>query len=50
MLRARGRWGTDIDAIYARVTLEEQLAASARVGDASGTDFERIFDWVQPGR
>ena len=51
LLRARGRWATDLDEIYARVTVDELAAASAKVGDARAPDLERLFPgWVQPGR
>lgn len=51
LLRGRGRWGSDIDEIYSRTILDEQLRASAAVGDASGVELERAFPgWAQPGR
>ena len=51
LLRSRGRWGSDIDEIYSRTTAEELGTASARMGDSSRADLERLFPgWIQPGR
>jgi hypothetical protein len=49
ILKRRGRWGSDIHAIYSRASLPEQLRASAGAGDAQARDMERAFPgWAQP--
>lgn len=49
ILKRRGRWGSDIFFVYARVTHMESLIASAALGGPSLT-VERPGGWVQPGR
>ena len=49
LLRAKGRWGSDIGAIYARLTRKSLLAASALMQRSKGRDLEEIFpEFVQP--
>ena len=48
LLVARGRWGTDIAEIYARVSAELLSLTSARMGDADGTPLEELVPhWTQ---
>lgn len=48
-LQAKGRWGSDIGKIYARVTRRSQLAVSGLMHRARGRDLEEIFpDYSQP--
>ena len=46
VLQRRGVWDSDLDFIYSRTTVQRQLDASARVGNARGTTVERAL----PGR
>ena len=49
LLRAKGRWASDIGAIYARLTRRALLAASRLMQKATARDLEEIFpDFVQP--
>lgn len=49
LLRAKGRWASDIGAIYARLTRRSLLAASDLMQKSKGRDLEDIFpDFVQP--
>lgn len=49
LLRAKGRWASDIGAIYARMTRRSLLAASRLMQKAKGRDLEEILpDFVQP--
>lgn len=49
LLQAKGRWGSDIGRIYARMTRRSQLAASRLMQKARGRDFEEIYaSFVQP--
>ena len=51
VLKRRGRWSSDIGEIYARTTIEEGAAYSAAIGDAAGTDLERLGSgagWAEP--
>ena len=51
LLRGRGRWGSDMDELYSRVSLVEQLSASAAVADTEAFDIERAFPgYAQRGR
>lgn len=43
LLRAKGRWGSDIGRIYARATRRSMLEASERMHHARGKDLEEIF-------
>ena len=42
LVKQRGRWASDVACIYQRPLLADQLAASATVGDARGSDLEQI--------
>lgn len=48
----RGRWADDdLNVIYQRITVDEQLHASAAMMSASRVDIERVFSgWAQPAR
>ena len=49
LLRAKGRWASDIGAIYARLTRRAQLASSRLMQKARGRDLEEIFpEFTQP--
>ena len=49
LLRAKGRWSSDIGAIYARLTQRSLLAASRLMQKARGRDLEEIIpSFVQP--
>ena len=49
MVRQRGRWWTDIHALYQRALASEHLAGSAAVGDARGAELEALCKgWAQP--
>ena len=49
LLQAKGRWGSDIGAIYARMTRRSQIAAVDLMYDAKGRDLEEILpDFAQP--
>ena len=49
LLRAKGRWGSDIGVIYARLTRKSLLAASGLMQKSKGRDLEELFpDFVQP--
>ena len=49
LLRAKGRWASDIGAIYSRLTPRALLAASRLMQRARGRDLEEILpDFVQP--
>ena len=49
LLQARGRWSSDIAAIYARMTRRAHLAASDLMFEAHGRDLEEIMPtFVQP--
>ena len=51
MIKARGRWYSDIFEIYERGSLQEHALASAAITEAGGIDLEQILTgWVQPGR
>lgn len=43
LLRAKGRWASDIGRIYARMTRRAQLAASRAMQQRGGRDLEEIF-------
>ena len=48
LLQAKGRWGSDIGRIYARMTRRSQLAASRLMQSARGRDLEEIMpEFVQ---
>jgi hypothetical protein len=50
LLRAKGRWASDIGAIYARLTRRALLAASRLMQRARARDMEEILpNFVQPG-
>jgi len=49
LLRAKGRWASDIGAIYARLTRRAQLASSKLMQKAKGRDLEEIYpEFTQP--
>ena len=49
VLKARGRWGTDVAFIYARANARSMLDASAAVGEADARAIEEMTaGWVQP--
>jgi hypothetical protein len=49
LLRAKGRWASDIGAIYARLTRRALLAASRLMQRAKARDLEELLpDFVQP--
>jgi hypothetical protein len=49
LLKARGRWGSDIGKIYSRLTRRALLASSRLMQSAKARDLEEIFpDFVQP--
>lgn len=49
LLQAKGRWGSDIGRIYARMTRRSQMAASRLMQKAKGRDLEEIIPgFVQP--
>ena len=49
LLKAKGRWGSDIGAIYARMTRRAQLSASALMQTAHGRDLEELLPtFTQP--
>ena len=49
VLRAKGRWASDIGAIYARLTTRSLLAASKLMQKARGRDIEEVIpEFVQP--
>eukprot|EP00965_Chrysotila_dentata_P082720 2729401-Pleurochrysis_carterae.AAC.2 len=48
-INQRGRWATDIAQVYQRAIVDQQLRASADIGDARGDDLERMCaGWSQP--
>jgi len=49
VITQRGRWHSDIGAIYQRALAEAHLRGSAAVGDTVGADLESLCrGWVQP--
>lgn len=49
LLQAKGRWGSDVGRIYARMTRKSQLAASDLMQEGRGRDLEEILgDFAQP--
>ena len=49
IINERGRWDSDIAAIYQRALAEAHLRGSAAVGQADGADLESLCKgWVQP--
>ena len=49
MIRQRGRWWSDIHALYQRALAAEHLQGSAAVGDARGAELEALCKgWAQP--
>ena len=51
LLHNRGRWWSDIEEIYARITAGKQLAASAALGQDVGATLEGLgLGYVQPSR
>ena len=49
VLKARGRWGSDVAFIYARANARDMLDASAGVGEADAREIEAMAaGWVQP--
>ena len=51
LIKARGRWWTDIHEIYARWSVSEHVLASRAIGGAGGVDLEDFVEgFAQPGR
>ena len=49
MIRQRGRWWSDIHALYQRSLATEHLQGSAAIGDARGAELEALCKgWSQP--
>ena len=49
LIRQRGRWWSDISALYQRALAAEHLQGSAAVGDARGAELEALCKgWAQP--
>ena len=49
VIKQRGRWASDIQAIYERALASEHLSGSAAVGGACGEDLESLCPgWAQP--
>ena len=49
LIKQRGRWCSDIQAIYERALASEHLSGSAAVGDTGGADLESLCPgWTQP--
>lgn len=49
VLKARGRWGSDVAFVYARANARDMLDASVRVADADAREIEAVTTgWVQP--
>ena len=49
IITERGRWDSDIGAIYQRALAEAHLRGSAAVGEADGADLEALCKgWAQP--
>ena len=49
LLRAKGRWGSDLGAIYSRLTRRALFGASRLMQKARGRDLEELLpDFVQP--
>ncbi|KAL3894566.1 MAG: hypothetical protein SGPRY_013776, partial [Prymnesium sp.] len=49
LLQAKGRWASDVGKIYARMTRNEQIAASKLMQSARGRDLEELLPgFVQP--
>jgi hypothetical protein len=50
-LRNRGRWDGDLEFLYARDTVAQQLRAADAIARSSSMSLEEVIgDWVQPGR
>ena len=49
LLKAKGRWASDIGKIYARMTRRSQLAASRLMHEARGRDLEEIHPGFTQG-
>ena len=49
LLKAKGRWASDIGKIYARMTRRSQLAASRLMHQARGRDLEEIHPGFTQG-
>eukprot|EP00965_Chrysotila_dentata_P177375 5858141-Pleurochrysis_carterae.AAC.1 len=39
-IQLRGRWGSDVAAVYQRATVDRQLAVSAEMAESTGQDME----------
>ena len=49
MIKQRGRWWSDIHALYQRALAAEHLQGSAAIGDARGAELEALCKgWAQP--
>ena len=49
VIKRRGRWESDVDQIYQRTLVGEQLRGSVAVGAARGASLEDVCrEWVQP--
>ena len=49
LLKAKGRWASDIRKMYARMTRRSQLAASRRMHEARGRDLEDVHPGFTQG-
>ena len=49
LIRQRGRWCSDVAAVYQRALAEEHMSGSVAVGDADGAELETLCrGWSQP--
>lgn len=50
-IRSRGRWDSDMELVYARDTVAQQLAAADAMAGASSVSLEELCPgWSQPAR
>jgi hypothetical protein len=48
VIKQRGRWSSDVAAVYQRALAEVHLDASASIGDAQGRELEALIEgWAQ---
>ena len=51
VIKQRGRWASDVAAVYQRALAEVHLDASASIGDAQGRELESLIEgWAQPAQ
>ena len=49
LIRQRGRWCSDVAAVYQRALADEHMSGSVAVGDADGAELETLCrGWSQP--